>query len=74
MTLLMRDREKQKLGEYTNAVRVIRKMRNKWSEDDLIDACQVKQEVFENIIFHIEEYPDWNDEEIAFSVIEDEEM
>lgn len=74
MTLLMRDREKQKLGDYTRAVHVIRRMHKKCSEDDLIDACQVNHEVFENIVFHIEEYPDWNDEEIAFSVIEDEEM
>ena len=74
MTLLMRDREKMKLGKYTEKVSAIRNSNEEDSDDVLKRILRVDSDFLEKVRFYLVEYPDWNDEEIAFSVIEDEEM
>lgn len=74
MTLMMRDREKVKLGEYTKTVHVICNSPDGVSDDVLSKMLGVDEEKIYKIRECISEYPDWNDEQIAFKVLEDEEM
>ena len=73
MTLLMRDKEQQKLGKYTDKVSAIRKNNNEIPRDVMIRILSLDSEIYEKIIFYINNNPDWDDEEIADAVINDEE-
>ncbi|MBQ9518357.1 MAG: Rpn family recombination-promoting nuclease/putative transposase [Firmicutes bacterium] len=73
MTLLMRDKENEKLGKYAGKISALKKIRNVVGNETLIEIFDGKKEVLDRVIFYIDTHPDWDDEEIADAVINDEE-
>ncbi len=73
MTLLMRDKEKEKLGKYTDRVSAIRRNRSVFPLNIFTDMFDMSENEYKKIIFFIDSHPEWDDEEIADAVINDEE-
>ena len=71
MTLLMRDKENQKLGGYEKTVSFVRKFHGKVSDGELISAAKIEEPVFLGIISCIAEHPDWDDEDVADWLMEE---
>ena len=73
MTLLMRDKEQQKLGKYAAMVSIIRNRDDGVSDATLLKMLRIDKGVFDRILTLIVEKPEWDDEEIADAVIAEEE-
>ena len=73
MTLLMRDKEKIKVGEYAKTVSALRTGRENVSDDILMKMFSLDGSQYERFILYIDKYPDWEDEDIAEAIINDEE-
>lgn len=53
---------------------MIRNTREEVSDDMLKRILGIDSDFLDEVRYYLAEYPDWDDEEIAFSIIEDEEM
>ena len=73
MTLYMRDKEHEKFGKYVDKVSLIRKKKNSYDEDTLMDLYDVNKTECKKIIFYIDNYPEWDDEDIADKLLNDDE-
>ncbi|MBR1445042.1 MAG: Rpn family recombination-promoting nuclease/putative transposase [Firmicutes bacterium] len=73
MTLYMRDKEHEKFGKYTKTISLIRKKKNSYDEDALMDLYDVNETECKKIIFYIDNYPEWDDEDIANKILNDDE-
>ena len=71
MTLLMRDREKMKLGAYVLLVQQIRDQIGMMSYQKMADTFKTSTDRVENIVSVIENNPDWDDEDIASELVEE---
>ena len=71
MTLLMRDKENQKLGGYEKTVSFVRKFHGKVSDGELISAAKIEEPVFLGIVNCIADHPDWDDEDVADWLMEE---
>lgn len=69
MTLLMRDKEQQKLGKYSTIVSAIRLNRDIYSSKAFVNMFRISEEMYDKIIYYIDSNPDWDDEDIAEAVI-----
>lgn len=72
MTLLMRDREKMKLGASALLVSLIRQKYEKGKSANTI-ANEIERDVMyvDRIISVIENHPDWDDEDVASELVEE---
>ena len=81
MTLYMRDKENQEIGEergkvlgsYTKTISLIRGKKGKCDEDTLADWYDIDKSSCHKIIFYIDNYPNMNDEDIAKKLFNIEE-
>jgi len=73
MTLYMRDMENQEIGKLATIISLIRRNKNKYDEDTLSDLFNLSKAEYQNIIFYINNEPDFNDEEIAEKLLDNEE-
>ena len=69
MTLLMRDRENQQLGETRKVVLQVRKNISKMTPESMADIFDVDVQIVERIISLIKEHPDMDNEDIAIGII-----
>ncbi len=69
MTLLMRDRENVKIGEYVKSVSSIRDGRQEFSRQVFIKMLKLSENEYDKIIFYLDEQPDWDNEDIAEAII-----
>ena len=68
MTLLMRDRENQQLGETRKVVLQLRKNISKMTPESMADIFDVDVQIVERIISLIKEHPDMDNEDIALEL------
>ena len=77
MTLYMRDMENQKIGEkvgiLSKTISLIRRKKNTYDEDTLLDLCEISKPECQKIISYINNYSNLNDKEIAQKLLNDEE-
>lgn len=73
MTLLMRDKEQQKFGKYVDKVSVVRNSVDVVTDDILARQLGIDVTVVEKIHEYINEHPDWDDEDIADELLEEED-
>ena len=73
MTLLMRDKEQQKIGDYKRMVASIRNNKNDKdnpvSDKQIIKLFGLGVSDYNRIVYFIDSKPEWKDEEIAEAVI-----
>ena len=69
MTLLMRDRENVKIGEYVKSVSSIRDGRQEFSRQVFIKMLKLSENEYDKIIFYLDEHPDWDNGDIAEAII-----
>ena len=72
MTLLMREREKIELGENKKLVSQIRDVDTTIELSIVASILKVTPAFVEKVLTLIEEHPDWDDEDIASKLEEDE--
>lgn len=72
MTLYMRDRENVKRGEYANKVAVVRKGKDEYDAEVLTKILKITDKQLERIIYYIDNNPEWDNEDIAEAIINDE--
>ena len=65
----MRDKEQQRFGELKKSVTFIRRGRNVIDEDILLNTSDINRDIFNKIVYLIDNNPEWNDEDIAEEVI-----
>ena len=68
MVLMERDREKMRLGRYSQSVAQARKFRNRFSQGELAEFCFVSPDLLKAILDTIDAHPDWDDEQVAENV------
>lgn len=73
MTLLMRDKENIKIGEYVDKIAAIREARNDVDRSILMRMFRLDDSEFDKVILFIDEHPDWDNEDIAEAIINDTE-
>lgn len=73
MTLFMRDKEQQKFGKYVDKVSVVRNSGNVVTNDILAKLLGIDVLMVERIQSYISEHPDWDDEDIADELLEEED-
>ena len=73
MTLLMRDKENIKIGEYGDKIAAIREARNDVDRSILMRMFRLDDSEFDKVILFIDEHPDWDNEDIAEAIINDTE-
>lgn len=73
MTLFMRDKEQQKFGKYVTQVSVVRNSGNVVTNDILAKQLGIDVLIVEKIQNYISEHPDWDDEDIADELLEEED-
>ena len=81
MTLYMRDIENQEIGEergkmigkFSEKISSIRRKKDRFGEDDLVDLYDIDKSSCHKIIFYIDNYPNMNDEDIAKKLFNIEE-
>jgi predicted transposase/invertase (TIGR01784 family) len=69
MTLLMRDKENIKIGEYVDKIAAIREARNDVDRSILMRMFRLDDSEFDKVILFIDERPDWDNEDIAEAII-----
>lgn len=72
MTLFMRDKEHERFGKYVEKVSVVRNSGNEVGDIVLSKLLGVEIEIIERIHDFICEHPDWDDEDIADELLEEE--
>jgi len=73
MLLMMRDKEQQKMGVYRHIIAALRINRETASKDLCIKMLNIDEELYEKIVYLLDKNPDWDDEEIAETIISEEE-
>ena len=73
MTLYMRDMENQKIGRLTEKISLIRRKKNAYDEDTLLDLYEITRPEYQKIISYINNYSDLNDDDIAEKLLNIEE-
>ena len=68
MVLMERDREKMRLGRYTQSVAQVRKFRNRFDPDELAEIYIIHPKVVRGILSALDAHPDWDDEQVAESI------
>ena len=68
MVLIERDREKLRLGRYTQSVAQVRKSRSRFNPDEQASIYFVDLKTVHAILNTIDAHPDWDDEQVAESV------
>ena len=77
MTLYMRDMENQKIGReigekvgiLSKTISLIRRKKNTYDEDTLLDLCEISKPECQKIISYINNYPDFDDDDIAKKIL-----
>ncbi len=73
MKLSLRDREHEKLGKYSEKVSTIKKFRNVLDESNLLKVVDDDEKIFSRIIYLIDNNPEYDDDEIAEKLLDEEE-
>ena len=73
MLLFMRDREQQKIGDIRRIITTIRKKMDSESEDYFVDLFDIERSQCQKILFYLNNKPDWDDQEIAEAIINEDE-
>ena len=71
MTLLMRDKENQRIGDLSRGVRQVKRNMGKYSVEELSAILGFEVEIIENMIRKIEMHPDWEAEDIAWKILDE---
>ena len=72
MTLLMRDKEQQKLGKYSEKVAMIRSNNGEVSNETMIKVLRINENDYNRIMYFIDNHPDWDDEDVADAILNEE--
>ncbi|MCI7061426.1 MAG: hypothetical protein MR965_04410 [Lachnospiraceae bacterium] len=72
MTLLMRDKENQRIGDLSRGVRQVRSNMGRYPVEELSAILGFEVEIIENMIWEIEIHPDWEAEEIARKILDED--
>lgn len=72
MTLLMRDKENQRIGDLSRGVRQVKSNMGKYPVKELSAILGFEVEIIENMIWEIEIHPDWEAEEIARKILNED--
>lgn len=72
MTLLMRDKENQRIGDLSRGVRQVKSNMGKYSVEELSAILGFEVEIIENMIRKIEMHPDWEAEDIAWEILDED--
>ena len=72
MTLYMRDQEQKRLGEKIKDVKIVKKLSNEYSIQKIAEILEVTEEFCMSVITLSEEHPDWDDEDIAEELSDEE--
>ena len=73
MKLSLRDREHERLGKYSEKVSTIKKFRNVLDESNLLKVVDDDEKIFSRIIYLIDNNPEYDDDEIAEKLLDEEE-
>ena len=68
MVLIERDREKVRLGRYSQTVAAVRRGRGKYPVEAISDMMMVDLDTIDAISATIDAHPEWDDEEVAESL------
>lgn len=72
MTLIMRDKENQRIGDLSRGVRQVKNNMGKYSVEELSAILGFDVEIIENMIRKIEMHPDWEAEDIAWEILDED--
>ena len=72
MTLLMRAKENQRLVDLSRGDRQVRSNMGRYPVEELSAILGFEVEIIENMIRKIEMYPDWEAEEIARKILDED--
>ena len=75
MVMMERDRNNIDLGKYAEKVATIRDFRKEYRDDrdKLARTVRIKPQTVTLILTKLDEHPDWDDEEVAEDILEEEE-
>ena len=73
MTLFMRDKEQQRYGSLITQIASVRDSRGSVSDDLLKKILMLDEGRFDRIVFYLNNNPEWDNEEVADAILEEED-
>ncbi len=71
MALLMRDKENQRIGYLSRGARQVRSNMGRYPVKELSAILDFEVEIIEKMIRKIEMHPDWEAEDIAWEILDE---